>query len=193
MHACNCRGFGAGVVVLGLIILGLFAVEAGAQSNPEIYTATVIASEGVVGSTSGRISIRITSYTTSDENTALLNAFKKSTADGMAALRAMSKGYINVEGQPGRKIEAAYSRQRGDGYDIVVIGEHMASKLEQWQGVKPENYPVAVLHMRFASDGTPRSGEIFPAARVAVTPDNYIDVQTDNSNKVTMINIARQQ
>ncbi|HYX69453.1 MAG TPA: hypothetical protein VE825_09995 [Terriglobales bacterium] len=162
-----------------------------AQDGPEVYTATVIASEGLAGST-GRISIRIVAYTPETEKTSLLAAFKKDPQAGMALLRSMSKGYINIEGQPGRKIEAVFTRPRQDGRDLIVIGEHVASRLEDWEGVKAEDHPVAVIHLRLAADGTPVGGEIFPAVKLAVTPDGFVDVQTDASNKITMINLARQ-
>jgi len=167
------------------------ASPASAQGGIEVYTATVIASEGLAGST-GRISLRIVAYTSDAEKNNLLAAFKKSPEAGMALLRSMSKGYINIEGTSGRKIEAVFSRERQGGRELIVIGEHVASKLEDWEGVKAEDHPVAVIHLRLAPDGTPQSGEIFPAVKLTVTPDGFVDVQTDSSNKITMINIARQ-
>ena len=167
------------------------ASPARAQGAPEIYTATVIASEGLAGST-GRISVRIVAYTSDAEKTNLLAAFKKDPQAGMTLLRSMSKGYINIEGQPGRKIEAVFTRPRQDGRDLIVIGEHVASKLEDWNGVKAEDHPMAVIHLRLAADGTPLGGEVFPAVKLAVTADGFLDVETDSSNKIIMINLARQ-
>ena len=167
------------------------ASPASAQSAPEVYTATAIASEGLAGST-GRISVRIVAYTSEAEKSNLLAAFKKDPAAGMTLLRTMSKGYINIEGQPGRKIEAVFTRPRQDGRELVVIGEHVASGLEEWRGVNAQEHPVAVIHLRLAADGTPQAGEIFPAVKLAVTADGFVDVQTDNSNKILLINLARQ-
>lgn len=180
------------VLTLAALALATWpARRAAAQSAPEVYTATAIASEGLAGST-GRISIRLMGYTTEAEKKNLLAAFQKSPEAGLAQLRSMSKGYINIEGAPGRKVEAAFWRARQDGRDLIVIGEHVASRLEAWEGVKAEDHPVAVVHLRFAADGTPLSGEIFPAVKLAVTPDGFVDVQTDASNKILLINIARQ-
>lgn len=186
-------------ILFTLAAIGLLAVTLGiwpasqacAQATPEVYTATVIASEGMAGAT-GRMNIRIVSYTTDAEKSRLLEAFQKSSEDGLALLRTMGKGFINIEGQPGRKIEAVFSRDRQDGRELVVIGEHVASRLEQWQGVKPEDRPVAVIRLRFSSNGAPLGGEVFPAVKVAVTPDGFLDVQTDSSNKVIITDIARQ-
>jgi hypothetical protein len=103
----------------------------------------------------------------------------------------MSKGYINIEGQPGRTIQATFARDWQDGRELIFVGEHMSSKLEQWRNVKPEDHPLAVIHLRFAHDGTPVSGEIFPAVKLAITPEGFLDVQTDNSNHIGLHNIAR--
>ena len=178
------------VLVALALCLGRAAWGQGEQGAPEVYTATAIASEGLSGS-SGRISIRIAAYTTAAEKQSLLAAFKRNPEDGLAMLRSMSKGYINIEGRPGRKIEAVFARQGQQGRDLIVIGEHVASGLEEWRGVNAAEHPVAVVHLRFAADGTPLGGEIFPAVKLAVTADGFLDVQTDASNKITLFNIAR--
>ncbi len=179
-------------IVLALVVLTCCAVvipHALAQ-DPEIYTATVIASEGLAGS-SGRLNIRIVSRTSESERLQLIDTFKKSTDEGMALLRSMSKGFINVEGQQGRKVQAVFSRERQDGYEIVIVSEHLASKLEKWNNVKAEDHPVAVIHLRFWNKEGKFTGEVFPAVKLSVTQDGFVDAQTDSSNKVTMINIAR--
>jgi len=162
-----------------------------AQSTPEVYTGMLIAAEAVAGSGAGRINIRVVSYTSEVERKNLKEAFQKSDADGLALLQTMSKGYINVEGQPGRKIYAVFSRPRKDGYELVVVSEHVASKLEQWRGTKAEEHPLAVVHLRLDNGGDPVSGEVFPAVKVSVTSDGFVDVQTNDSNKVTMHDLAK--
>lgn len=176
------------LLILLAVILCVHPPSAIAQQE-EVYSATIIASEGVVGS-SGRIRIRIVSYTTPEEKARLLEAFQRSSNTGIAVLRTMVKGYINVEGQPGRKIEAVFSRA-GDGYrDLIIIGDHIASKLEKWEGVNAGEFPSAVIHLRISSEGA-ITGEAFPAVRLAVTPDGFVDARTDNSNRASMINIVR--
>jgi len=164
---------------------------ASAQQGEEAYSAMLIASEGLAGQTAGRIVIRITSHTTADEKTGLKSAFQKSQDDGLNLLRTMSKGFINVEGQQGRKIMAVFSRDLKDGHELVIVGEHVVSKLEKLRNVKPEDHPLAVIHLRFDSGGDPVNGEVFPAVKVSVTPDGFVDVQTDNANKIMMYELKR--
>jgi len=165
--------------------------SARAQQGEEAYSAMLIASEGLAGQTAGRIVVRISSYTTPAEKTDLKNAFQKGQPDGLALLKTMSKGYINIEGQQGRKIMAVFSRDLSDGHELVIVGEHVVSQLEKLRNVKPEDHPLAVIHLRFDSGGDPKSGEVFPAVKVSITPDGFVDVQTDNANKVMMYELKR--
>src|SRR4051812_29065853 len=162
-----------------------------AQDGGEVFTANAIPSETTVGNMGGRIVIRVASHTSDAEKAKLVEAFKKDPAPALALLRTMSKGYLNVEGQSGRKIEAAFVRQRQDGTELILIGEHLLTKLEQSRGVKVEDHPLAVIHLRFGTDGKPVSGEAFPAVKLTITEDGFPDVKTDDSNHVTLINIAR--
>ncbi len=165
--------------------------SASAQQGEEAYTAMLIASEGLAGQTAGRIVVRITAHTTVAEKNDLKSAFQKSQDDGLNLLRTMSKGYINIEGQQGRKIMAVFTRDLKDGSELVIVGEHVVSKLEKLRDVKPEDHPLAVIHLRFDSGGDPVKGEVFPAVKVSVTPDGFVDVQTDNANKIMMYELKR--
>lgn len=176
------------VVIATSLLLGL---PVWAQEGGEVFTANAIPSETTVGNMGGRVVIRVVSYTSDAEKAKLVEAFKKDPATGLALLRTMSKGYLNVEGQSGRKIEAAFVRQRQDGTELILIGEHMLTKLEQSRGVKVEDHPLAVIHLRFGTDGKPVSGEAFPAVKLTITEDGFPDVKTDDSNHVTLINVAR--
>ena len=161
------------------------------QAAPEVYTGMLIASEAVAGKGAGRINIRIMAYTTDAEKTSLKNAFQKSQDDGMALLRTMDKGFINIEGQPGRKIYAVFSRNLQKGHEVIIVSEHVASGLEKWNNVDVKQHPLAVVDMRFNDSGDPVKGEVFPAVKLNITADGYPDVQTDDSNKVIMTELAR--
>lgn len=178
-----------------LAIFTILAVSAGivlAQQAAEVYTANAIAAEAVPGAIYGRIVIRVVSYTTPDEKAKLVEAFKKSSEDGVAAMLPMSTGYLNVEGQDGRKIHAAFQRDRSDGtHEIILVCEHKASRLEEWRGTKPEDHPLAVIQLRFGTDGKATYGEIFPAVKLTITPEGFPDVKTDNSNQIKLYDIAR--
>lgn len=186
------RLVGAVALMLAALVAAFWISPAtSAQSAPEVYTGILIASEAVAGSGAGRINIRVVSHTTEAERNSLRDAFQKGDAEGMALLQTMSKGYVSIEGQKGRKIYAVFSRPRKDGSELVVISDHVASKLEKWRGENGEGHPLAVVHLRLDNGGDPASGEVFPAVKVSVTPDGFVDVQTNDSNKVTLHELAK--
>jgi hypothetical protein len=174
------------------VLLAFCTGIASSQQAADVYTANAIASEAVPGAIYGRIVIRVASYTTPGEKASLVEALKKSSEDGVAAMLPMSTGYLNVEGQDGRKIHAAFQRDRSDGtHEIILVCEHKASRLEQWRGTKPADHPLAVIQLRFGSDGKATYGEIFPAVKLTITPEGFPDVKTDTSNQVKLYEIAK--
>jgi hypothetical protein len=82
----------------------------------------------------------------------------------------------DVEGQ-GRKLNAAFIRERQDGRDIILVGEHVATRLEEWKNVKTEDHPLAAIQLGFGTDGKAISGEIFPAVKLTITPQGFPDIK----------------
>ena len=163
-----------------------------AAGETENYSATVIPLAGYAGA-SARIVVRITAYTSDAERKQLLEAFKKDNQEaGMAVLRKMSKGYITVEGQQGRKILAAFSRTGSQGRRLVLITEHVLSQYEKNEGVRAQDYPCTVLRITFDTQGNPQDGEVFPGARFRVTEEGFVDVETQTKSTAKVINIVRQ-
>jgi hypothetical protein len=165
--------------------------SASGQVPAESYTATVIPAEGYSGA-SARVTVQITSYTSDAERTKLTEALKKSTADEAAALmRTMSHGHINIEGQSGRDISAVFSRKSDDGRRLTLILEHVLTLYEQNKGIKASDYPFTIVRIKFDPLGQPLSGEVIPAAKINVTRDDLLDVQTQSRNSATIIDIKR--
>ena len=168
----------------------LFICSAFAQQGT-VYTATVIPAVAQSGG-STTVRIQIASWTTDAERAQLKQVFAKDGSDkGLALLRSMAKGYINVAGRPGRKIFAAFTLDSPDGKRIIVVTEHVLSEYEKTQNVRAEDFPLTIAKLQFDAMGHPQSGQVYPAARVNVTPDGFVDVQTQTPNTATLIDIAR--
>ena len=163
----------------GLFAL-MFALTYSSTAQQEtVYTATVIPAVARSGG-STTIRIQIISWTTDAERAQLKQVFAKDGNDkGMALLRSMAKGHINVAGQSGRKIFAAFTLDSPSGKRIIIVTEHILSEYEKTQNIQ------------FDAMGHPQSGEVYPAARVTVTPDGFVDVDTQTPDTATMIDIAR--
>lgn len=175
---------------------GLFALmsalsHSSVAQQGTVYSATVIPAIAQSGG-STTVRIQITSWTTEAERAQLKQVFAKDGPEkGMALLRSMAKGYINVAGQPGRKIFAAFSLDSPNGKRIIVVTEHILSEYEKTQNVHAEDYPLTIGKIQFDAMGHPQSGQVYPAARVSVTPDGFVDVETQTPNTATLIDITR--
>lgn len=185
VHGC------AALMVLALvaIVLFWFARTGAAQEDHEDFIAKAIPLEG---QPSSLIRIRITSYTTPAEQADLLKAFNTSPGEGMALLGSMTKGYISIEGRPGRRIHAVFTRLRADGRELILISNQVLSPQEEREGVSPREYPFAVCHMRFDTAGTPLGGEVFSAVKLAIAPDDLLDVATDHAKRIAMEDLQRE-
>jgi hypothetical protein len=182
----------AALISLALVVIALSVTSATAQSFPVVFTATAIASQGTPGST-GRVRIRITALTSEEQRKKLNDAFKNpDQTEALALLRTMTKGFVNIEGQQGRKIEAAFFVPTKDGTRVILIGEHILTKLEISRGAKQSDYPLAAVHIQLDKNGEPLNGEFFPAVKLSVSPDGFVDVQTNDANKVMLYDLARQ-
>jgi hypothetical protein len=169
----------------------LWLTSAFAQFAMESYTATVIPAEGYSGG-SARVTIQISSWTTDVEKQKLMDALKSGTPDAaVALLHSMNHGHINIEGQAGRDIAAAFSRKVDDGRKLTLILEHVLTLYEQNKGIKAIDYPYTIVRMKFDPLGKPLSGEVIPAAKIKATKDGLLDVETESRNSGTIIDIKR--
>jgi hypothetical protein len=181
-------------IVPATMVLPLAALP---QAQMESYSATVIPTEGLAGATT-RVVIRITSYTSDAERKQLREAFSKAKQDeGLALLKTMNKGRITPEGQPGRKILAALTREGTNGRRLILVTEHVLSEYERSayqsdERARAETFPLTIIRIQFDKEGKPTSGEVFPGARISVADDGLVDVETQAKNPAVMINIVRQ-
>ncbi len=172
------------------VTFALLALPVIAQQGA-VYTATVIPTVGQSGG-SANIRMQIVSYTTDAEKAQLKEAFSRQGSDnGLTLLRTMSKGYISIAGQSGRKIMAAFSLDNPNGKRLILITEHVLSEYEKTQNIRAEDYPLTILRIEFDTMGKAKSGEVYPAAKVSFTTDGFLDAATQSPNIATMIDIVR--
>jgi hypothetical protein len=172
-----------------LVLLAFASVAAAADGA--IYTATVIPRVGISGA-SAQVRIQITAYTSDAERNQLKDVFSKEGSDkGLEMLRTMAKGYINIAGQSGRKIMAAFTLDRQEGKLLILITEHVLSEYEKRQGERAEDYPLTIIHIQFDAMGHAKSGEVYSAVRLSVTKDGFVDVNTQAAYTATLADITR--
>jgi len=175
---------------LRLFSLVFFVALASAAQQMTVYTAKVIPAISHSGGTT-TVRIQIASWTTDAERAQIKEAFANGQEKGIAFLRSMAKGYISVAGQAGRKIFAAFMLESPNGKRLVIVTEHVLSEYEKTQNARVEDYPLTIVKIQFDPKGHPESGQVYPATKVSVTADGFVDVQTQDQNTATMIDIIR--
>ena len=179
-----------GCPTMAVLLLLAFASVA-AAADGAIYTATVIPRVGISGA-SAQVRIQITAYTSDAERNQLKDVFSKEGSDkGLEMLRTMAKGYINIAGQSGRKIMAAFTLDRQEGKLLILITEHVLSEYEKRQGERAEDYPLTIIHIQFDTMGHAKSGEVYSAVRLSVTKDGFVDVNTQTAYTAMLADITR--
>ncbi len=176
---------------LAVLSLAFFLAYPAASQQNTVYTATVIPAIAQSGGTT-TVRIQIAAWTTDAEKAQLKKVFAQEGPDkGMALLRSMSKGYVSVAGQGGRKIFAAYTQESPNGKRIILVSEHILSEYEKTQNVRASDYPLSIAKIQFDALGHPQSGTVYPAVKLTITPDGFVDIDTPTPNTATMIDIAR--
>ena len=180
----------SGWLAISLLATSMLYVSlAFAQVAVESYTATVIPAEGYSGG-SARVTIQISSFTPDSEKNKLIEVLRNGTpAEAVALMHTMNHGHINIEGQSGRDIAAAFSRKVEEGRRLTLILEHVLTLYEQNKGIKAADYPFTIVRIKFDTLGQPLSGEVIPAAKIKVTKDGLLDVETESRNSATIIDI----
>ena len=193
----NIRIAPAALVLASIFAVGVVLPSA-AQAPAATYSASVIPLEGLAGATT-RIVIRITSYTNDAEKKQLREAFSEGKPQdaAVALLKTMNKGRITPEGQPGRKILAASSREGNDGRRLILVTERVLTEYEksayqQEERARAAAYPLTIIRILFDKEGKPVSGEVYFGAKVTVADDGLVDVETQGKNPAQLINIVRQ-
>lgn len=173
-----------------LALASLLAAAAAFAQQVAVYTAIVIPAVAQSGG-SAQVRLQITSWTTDAERAQLKQAFAAGQDKGLALLRSMSKGYVNIATQPGGKVYAAFSIDSPNGKRLIVVTDHILSEYEKTQNIHAEDYPLSIAKIQFDAMGKAISGEVYPAAKVAVTPDGFVDVQTQSPSTATLTDIVR--
>jgi hypothetical protein len=183
-------GLSFGWLAFTLVTISLCSFSStAAQSGTERYSATVIPAEGYAGA-SARVSIQITSFTSDAEKQKLTEALGQDTPDqAVSLMRTMNHGHINIEGQSGRDIAAAFSRKGNDGRRLTLVLEHILTLYEQNKGIRATDFPFTIVRIRFDAMGQPLDGEVIPSAKIRITKDGLLDLETQSKSSATIIDI----
>jgi hypothetical protein len=177
---------------LMLLALTLSAFQTGAQDQPkrETIQAQAMGQNTAVGKTFN-VTITIDSYSTPDDQKALIDAF---TQGGQAALsktlsKMKPKGRLAVTGTLGYDIGYVRTFPNENGRKIRLITDRPIKFAEARNNGRSKDYDLSAIELNISNDNSKSSGSLIVGLRVKVDKDNQIVFESFGSGPWKLVNI----
>jgi hypothetical protein len=175
-----------------LLALTLSAFQTGAQDQPkrETIQAQAMGQNTAVGKTFN-VTITIDSYSTPDDQKALIDAF---TQGGQAALsktlsKMKPKGRLAVTGTLGYDIGYVRTFPNENGRKIRLITDRPIKFAEARNNGRSKDYDLSAIELNISNDNSKSSGSLIVGLRVKVDKDNQIVFESFGSGPWKLVNI----
>jgi hypothetical protein len=180
------------VGALVAITLVIVVFKTGAQDKPkrETIQAQAMGQNTAMGK-SFNVSVMIDSYSTPDDQKALLDAFAQG---GQAALskilsKMKSKGRVAVTGTLGYDIAYVRTFPTADGRKIRLITDRPIRIAEARDGGRSTDYDLSALELNLNNDKSKSSGSLIIGLRVKVDKDNQLVFESYGSGPWNLVNV----
>jgi hypothetical protein len=177
---------------LMLLDLTLSALQTRAQDQPkrETIQAQAMGQNTAVGKTFN-VTITIDSYSTPDDQKALIDAF---TQGGQAALsktlsKMKPKGRLAVTGTLGYDIGYVRTFPNENGRKIRLITDRPIKFAEARNNGRSKDYDLSAIELNISNDNSKSSGSLIVGLRVKVDKDNQIVFESFGSGPWKLVNI----
>jgi hypothetical protein len=175
-----------------LLDLTLSALQTRAQDQPkrETIQAQAMGQNTAVGKTFN-VTITIDSYSTPDDQKALIDAF---TQGGQPALsktlsKMKPKGRLAVTGTLGYDIGYVRTFPNENGRKIRLITDRPIKFAEARNNGRSKDYDLSAIELNISNDNSKSSGSLIVGLRVKVDKDNQIVFESFGSGPWKLVNI----
>ncbi len=180
----------AGVLITVVLAMGAF--KTGAQDKPkrETIQAQAMGQNTAMGK-SFNVTVTIDSYSTPDDQKALLDAFAQG---GQAALskilsKMKSKGRVAVTGTLGYDIAYVRTFPTADGRKIRLITDRPIRIAEARDAGRSTDYDLSALELNLNNDKSKNSGSLIVGLRVKVDKYNQLVFESYGSGPWNLVNV----
>lgn len=180
------------VGVLIAITLAITVFKTGAQDKPkrETIQAQAMGQNTAMGK-SFNVTVTIDSYSTPDDQKALLDAFAQG---GQAALsktlsKMKSKGRVAVTGTLGYDVAYVRTFPTADGRKIRLITDRPIRIAEARNAGRSTDYDLSALELNLNNDKSKNSGSLIIGLRVKVDNDNQLVFESYGSGPWNLVNV----
>jgi len=174
------------------ITLAIAVFKTGAQDKPkrETIQAQAMGQNRAMGK-SFNVTVTINSYSTPDDQKALLDAFAQG---GQAALskilsKMTSKGRVALTGTLGYDVAYVRTFPTADGRTIRLITDRPIRIAEARDGGRSTDYDLSALELNLNNDKSKNSGSLIVGLRVKVDKDNQLVFESYGSGPWNLVNV----
>src|SRR5271169_5580602 len=178
--------------VLIAVVLAMGAFKTGAQDTPtrETIQAQAMGQNRAAGK-NFNVTVSINSYSTPDDQKALLDAFAQG---GQAALsktlsKMKSKGRVAITGTLGYDVAYVRTFPTDDGRKIRLITSRPIRIAEARDGGRSTDYDLSALELNLNNDKSKSSGSLIIGLRVKVDKDNQLVFESYGSGPWKLVNV----
>jgi len=180
----------AGVLITFVLVMAAF--KTGAQDTPkrETIQAQAMGQNRAAGK-NFNVTVSINSYSTPDDQKALLDAFAQG---GQAALsktlsKMKSKGRVAITGTLGYDVAYVRTFPTDDGRKIRLITSRPIRIAEARDGGRSTDYDLSALELNLNNDKSKSSGSLIIGLRVKVDKDNQLVFESYGSGPWKLVNV----
>jgi hypothetical protein len=180
----------AGVLITFVLVMGAFKTSAQDKPKPETIQAQAMGQNRAMGK-SFSVTVTIASYSTPDDQKALLDAFAQGgqTALSKTLSKMKSKGRVAITGTLGYEIAYVRTFPTADGRKIRLITARPIKIAEARDGGRSTDYDLSALELNLTSDKSKNSGSLIIGLRVKVDKDNQLVFESYGSGPWNLVNV----
>lgn len=190
-------GKGIWITPLVLLMLTVMTVSNAHAQKREYVQATAMGTSTQMGRLVN-VNFIINEYSTAEDRTILLQAFKEDGSEGLAnALEKMnSKGRISLTGTLGYDVNFIRDVRMADGTRVIrFVTDRPIRFGEAWSSTRSMDYALSlgeiVVKPKKGSKKGEITGSLFPAAKLKLNDENEITIETyQNPWKLVNVKIS---
>jgi hypothetical protein len=186
------------VIILALagmiLTVGALAVQEQekAKETEERFVANVVLwAAGPLTGQTARVTMSIKHWTTNEEKMELVKALKEGGSDALLkGMRKTTVGYIWSTRSIRYPLNIASSFQTEKGRTVRLVTERPISFAETMSATRSLDYEFGVIEFTLNAVGK-GDGYIIPTAKVAITQDGQLEVETLGTGPQKLVNVKK--
>jgi hypothetical protein len=178
------------VVIIACLAAAAFKTGAQDQPKRETIQAQAMGQNTATGKTFN-VTVTIESYSTDDDQKALIAAFNQGGQDALSkALSKMkSKGRVAVTGTLGYSIAYVRTFPTADGRRIRLITDRPIQITEARAGTRTKDYDLSALELNLNNDKSKNSGSLIIGLRIKLDKNKQLVFESYGSGPWKLVNV----